>query len=114
MSFSSGRDQKCQSWKILPGGDDGTEVVTELLAVPEIPDRIFALTRDRGRLFDLTPGPLTNGYPGRLKPHNSYFSSGRRASRAADTMLDHASKAIEIEDVEGTVGGNVGAGGGTR
>ena len=37
-----------QSWKILPGGDDGTEVVTELLAVPEIPDRIFALTRDRG------------------------------------------------------------------
>ncbi len=37
-----------RSWKILPGGDDGTEVVTELLMVPEIPDRIFALTRNRG------------------------------------------------------------------
>jgi hypothetical protein len=37
-----------QSWKILPGGDDGTESVTELLVVPEIPDRIFALTRNRG------------------------------------------------------------------
>ena len=36
------------SWENLPGGDDGTEVITELLVVPEIPDRIFALTRNHG------------------------------------------------------------------
>jgi photosystem II stability/assembly factor-like uncharacterized protein len=37
-----------QSWSSLPGGDGGTEVITELLVVPEIPDRIFALTRNHG------------------------------------------------------------------
>jgi photosystem II stability/assembly factor-like uncharacterized protein len=36
------------SWAHLPEGDDGMEVITELLVVPEIPDRIFALTRNRG------------------------------------------------------------------
>jgi photosystem II stability/assembly factor-like uncharacterized protein len=36
------------SWTNLPGGDGGTEVITELLVVPEIPDRIYALTRNRG------------------------------------------------------------------
>jgi photosystem II stability/assembly factor-like uncharacterized protein len=37
-----------RSWTSLVSGNEGTEVITELLAVPEIPDRIFALTRSRG------------------------------------------------------------------
>lgn len=37
-----------RSWVSLPAGDDGVEVITELLVVQEIPDRIFALTRNRG------------------------------------------------------------------
>jgi photosystem II stability/assembly factor-like uncharacterized protein len=37
-----------RSWTSLAEREDGTEVITELLIVPEIPDRIFALTRNRG------------------------------------------------------------------
>jgi photosystem II stability/assembly factor-like uncharacterized protein len=36
------------SWSRLNSGNDGEEVITELLSVPEIPDQIFALTRNRG------------------------------------------------------------------
>ena len=36
------------TWENLAGGDDGTEIITELLVVPQIPDRIYALTRNRG------------------------------------------------------------------
>ncbi len=37
-----------RSWTSLSSADDGAEVITELLVVPEIPDRLFALTRTRG------------------------------------------------------------------
>jgi photosystem II stability/assembly factor-like uncharacterized protein len=36
------------SWASLTSADDGTEVITELLVVPDIPGRLFALTRSRG------------------------------------------------------------------
>jgi photosystem II stability/assembly factor-like uncharacterized protein len=37
-----------QSWTSLGSEGDGTEVITELLVVPAIPDRVFALTRGHG------------------------------------------------------------------
>jgi hypothetical protein len=36
------------SWATLASAEDGTEVIAELLVVPEIPDRVFALTRSHG------------------------------------------------------------------
>jgi photosystem II stability/assembly factor-like uncharacterized protein len=36
------------SWTSLSVGQDGTEVITQLLVAPEIPDRILALTRNHG------------------------------------------------------------------
>ena len=43
VSYDEGR-----TWAKLPEADDGTEIITELVAVAEIPNRIFALTRSRG------------------------------------------------------------------
>jgi photosystem II stability/assembly factor-like uncharacterized protein len=37
-----------QSWTRLTSADDGTEVITELLVPPEMPDRVLALTRSHG------------------------------------------------------------------
>jgi photosystem II stability/assembly factor-like uncharacterized protein len=37
-----------QTWARLTSADDQTEVIQELLVVPEIPDRVFALTRSHG------------------------------------------------------------------
>jgi len=37
-----------RSWARLASAEDETEVITELLVAPEIPDRIFALTRSHG------------------------------------------------------------------
>jgi hypothetical protein len=36
------------SWARLVSPESGAEVITELLVVPEIPDRLFALTRNSG------------------------------------------------------------------
>ena len=37
-----------QTWISLNSGNTGTDAITELLVLPGIPDRVFALTRNRG------------------------------------------------------------------
>jgi photosystem II stability/assembly factor-like uncharacterized protein len=36
------------SWARFSEGDNGMEMITELVVAPEVPDRLFALTRNRG------------------------------------------------------------------
>ena len=43
-----GSKDEGRSWTRLTEESDGTEVITALQVAPEIPDRIFALTRNRG------------------------------------------------------------------
>ena len=37
-----------RSWTRLTSADDGTELITQLLVVPDLPDRVLALTRSHG------------------------------------------------------------------